>query len=403
LVPFVVGKLDRLMDESGIDWIVATSKHNVQYLLGGYRYFFFEHFDAMGTSRYQAAVGYRKGDPHEAFYVGTSNERWQLEAEHIWAPTVELTPTTTYAAAEAIATMLQRRGTAGMSIGIEPSFLPADAMTVLSRALSDATFVDATRTLEELRAVKTTRELDLIRTASDVVVRAMLRSFESAQRGITKQQLAEAYKRELVSMGLDYDYALVATGPSFNRAPSQEPWKQGAVLSLDSGGHLHGYLGDLCRMAVMGSPTAPMEAALAEIASVQAAARQPIRAGILGGEIIEAAKRELAHCGQAESMAFVAHGMGLVPHEAPHLMDRGIYAASHATQPLAAGMVISIETEMRHPELGLVKLEDTVIVTDEGWEGAGDEGRGWNLAGKAPPSLPTKQSSPSIKSEPTRE
>ena len=47
-IPFDTARLDRLMDEAGFDVIVATSKHNVQYLLGGHRAFFFEYMDAMG-------------------------------------------------------------------------------------------------------------------------------------------------------------------------------------------------------------------------------------------------------------------------------------------------------------------------------------------------------------------
>ncbi len=51
-IPFDADRLDRLMDEAGIDVLVVTSKHNVQYLLGGHRAFFFESMDAMGLSRY---------------------------------------------------------------------------------------------------------------------------------------------------------------------------------------------------------------------------------------------------------------------------------------------------------------------------------------------------------------
>jgi Xaa-Pro aminopeptidase len=44
-------------------------------------------------------------------------------------------------------------------------------------------------------------------------------------------------------------------------------------------------------------------------------------------------------------------------------------------------MVVSIETTMLHPKRGFIKLEDTVVVTDKGWEGLGDTGRSWNPAG----------------------
>ena len=44
-------------------------------------------------------------------------------------------------------------------------------------------------------------------------------------------------------------------------------------------------------------------------------------------------------------------------------------------------MVVSIETDMKNPEVGFVKLEDTVVVTEDGSVGYGDEGRGWNRGG----------------------
>ena len=51
-VPFDAKRLDALMDAAGIDLLLATSNHNVQYLLGGHRAFFFDYMDAFGTSRY---------------------------------------------------------------------------------------------------------------------------------------------------------------------------------------------------------------------------------------------------------------------------------------------------------------------------------------------------------------
>src|SRR5512132_4683188 len=67
-IPFDADRLDRLMDEAGIDVLVATSKHNVQYLLGGHRAFFFESMDAMGLSRYLPVLVYPKGSRQKAAY-----------------------------------------------------------------------------------------------------------------------------------------------------------------------------------------------------------------------------------------------------------------------------------------------------------------------------------------------
>ncbi len=76
----------------------------------------------------------------------------------------------------------------------------------------------------------------------------------------------------------------------------------------------------------------------------------------------------------------MAHGMGIISHEAPRLTGKGAvpYPGYDEDRPLQAGMVLSIETTMLHPKRGFVKLEDTVAVTEEGCVGFGDAGRGWN-------------------------
>src|SRR5580693_3670460 len=79
--PFDTARLDRLMDEAGIDVLVATSKHNVQYLLGGHRAFFFESMDAMGLSRYLPVFVYAKGEPQKAGFFGHRMEGFQNEVK----------------------------------------------------------------------------------------------------------------------------------------------------------------------------------------------------------------------------------------------------------------------------------------------------------------------------------
>jgi len=77
--------------------------------------------------------------------------------------------------------------------------------------------------------------------------------------------------------------------------------------------------------------------------------------------------------------------MGLVSHEAPHLTSRGPvpYPDDDARRPLESGMVISVETTLKHPRRGFIKLEDTVAVTDGGFEIFGEGARGWNRGGTA--------------------
>jgi Xaa-Pro aminopeptidase len=120
---------------------------------------------------------------------------------------------------------------------------------------------------------------------------------------------------------------------------------------------------------------------LAQVDAVQQAARTAIAPGLPGRGLFEAAEAARLKCPDAEQLDFLAHGMGLISHEVPRLTSSGPvrYSADHADRPLEAGMVLSVETDLRDPEIGFVKLEDTIVVTETGYEALGDELRGWNL------------------------
>jgi Xaa-Pro aminopeptidase len=246
--------------------------------------------------------------------------------------------------------------------------------------VADALFV-----LERLRARKTPAELDQLRIASDRVIDSMLAVIATHGPGSTKQELADALKREEVNRGLTFEYCLIAAGASHNRAPSEQRWDTGDVLSLDSGGNYHGYIGDLARMAVLGEPDGELEDLLGEIEQIQRAAFKPIRAGVPGGDIYAAAEALVGKSKHHNHLHFLAHGMGLVSHEAPRLTASGPvpYDAYDAERPLETGMVVSVETTLQHPRRGFIKLEDTVAVTATGFEIFGEGGRGWNRGGTA--------------------
>ena len=145
-------------------------------------------------------------------------------------------------------------------------------MSTLRDALPDAKFVDATHALERIRAIKTPAEIDKLRLASELITDSMLAVFSSQGEGASKQEVVDALRREETNRGLAFEYCLLTFGSSHNRAVSPQRWQKGEVLSIDSGGNYHGYIGDLCRMAVLGEPDAELEDILAEIETVQQAA-----------------------------------------------------------------------------------------------------------------------------------
>jgi Xaa-Pro aminopeptidase len=384
-IPFDAAHLDRLMEEAGIDVLLATSKHNVQYLLGGHRAFFFDYMDAMGVSRYLPIVIYPKGAPEQAAFIGHRLENFQREVKPFWTPEVQTSASGSVDATKKAIDYLRKAGIKGRRIGVEFAFLPFDAATTLRNAFPDSELKDALFTLERLRARKTPEELEKLRTASDRVIDSMLAVIARHGPGTTKQELSDALKREEVNRGLTFEYCLIAAGSSHNRAPSEQRWESGDVLSLDSGGNYHGYIGDLARMAILGEPDAELEDLLGEIEQIQRAAFKPIKAGVMGGDVYAAAEAPLGKSKHHNHTHFLAHGMGLVSHEAPRLTASGPvpYDAYDASRPLESGMVVSVETTLQHPRRGFIKLEDTVAVTDTGFEIFGEGGRGWNRGGTA--------------------
>ena len=384
-LPFDSARLDRLMDEAGIDVLLATSKHNVQYLLGGHRAFFFDYMDAMGLSRYLPIMVYPKGQPEKAAYFGHRLENFQQQVKPLWVSEVQANSSGALDTMKKATDYVKRSGVPAKRIGIETTFMPMDAGATLKSAMPNCELVDALVVLERQRLRKSPEELAMLRKASDAVIDSMMAVIASHGPGSTKAEIAEALRREETNRGLTFEYCLIAAGKSLNRAPSDQRWEEGDVLSVDSGGNYHGYIGDLARMAILGEPDAELEDLLSEIETIQRAAFKPIRAGVMGGEIYAAGEALVAKSKQHNNLDFLAHGMGLVSHEAPHLTNQGPvpYTDEDAHRPLEAGSVISVETTLKHPSRGFIKLEDTVVVTDTGFEIFGEGGRGWNRGGTA--------------------
>jgi Xaa-Pro aminopeptidase len=380
--PFDAARLDALLEDKGIDVLVATSKHNVQYLLGGYRCFFFDYMDAIGVSRYLPVMVYQKGRPENSAYIGYGIEAYEKQLSRFWPRVVETTAWNSTAAIQgAIDHIKGLTGPIGR-VGVEASFLPWDCARLLQDELGTCQIVDAYFPLERLRARKTSTELTHLREASERVVASMLAVFDACAPGQTKNALVDRLRQEEVGRGLTFEYCLITAGTSLNRAPSDQRLETGDLLSLDSGGNYNGYIGDLCRMGILGEPDAELVDLLGVIEEIQQRVRRPIRQGAAGAEIFAAAHELLDVSPHGDYLDFAAHGIGLVSHEAPRLMRNGPvpYEDYDATRPLEAGMVISLETTMAHPKRGFIKLEDTVAVTEQGCEGFGDKGRNWNRA-----------------------
>ncbi|MBU2981421.1 Xaa-Pro peptidase family protein [Lentibacter algarum] len=372
--------LDALMDEAGLDVLLVTSKHNAQYLMGGYRFIFFAAMDAIGHSRYLPVFAYVKGDKSKTAYVGNTMEKGEHDNAPFWVP--HFYPMS-WGSLDGMGTAIEHLKKMGVTtgrIGVEHPFVPSDTMELLQSSLPDCEFASATTVMENLRAVKAPAELAQLRAASEKITDSMQSTFAATGEGATKHEIIERLRLEETKRGLTFDYCLIAMGSSHNRAGSDQAWQPGEVLSLDSGGNMNGYIGDICRMGVLGAPDSELVDLLGEIEEIQQAAFAEVKAGASGAEAITAGQEALARQPNKDHTDFFCHGMGLVSHEAPFLLTNKpvAYEGRDADKPLKTGMVLSIETHILHPKRGYIKLEDTLAVTDTGYEMFGTKGRGWN-------------------------
>ena len=221
-IPFDAARLDRLMDEAGIDVLIATSKHNVQYLLGGHRAFFFDYMDAMGLSRYLPVVVYPKGAPDKAAFFGHRLENFQREINPFWMPTqmCELLRLARHHA---------EGGRAHQEIGREGELdrrrdgVPADgrghgAARARSRKPPSRTRCSCWSACARSRRRTSSQKL---KVASEAVLDSMKAVIANHGPGATKAELTEALRREETNRGLTFEYCLITAGTSLNRAPSE--------------------------------------------------------------------------------------------------------------------------------------------------------------------------------------
>lgn len=372
MYPFDAKKLDRLMQDAGLDLLLACTRHNVRYLTGGYYYHFHAHATRMAQTQYLPFVGLPRGRMESAFFVCRAEEREQVEAAAPWIINQYEAIRGTLPAAERAVQAISTLGLESGAIGVELPFLPADAYLALQRGLPQARLVDATPVLDELRAIKTPAELALLRNVYDRVAEAIQAAFAAGRPGITTAEIAGCAEREIARRDMRFLYALVCAGPGTLRVPSSVRWERGQILHIDAGGEVGDYLADICRMGCLGEPSGLARELHGACIEVQGRVRQRVRPGIPCRELLLDGERAVREHRFGAFGRFVVHGIGMVSHEQPQF-------SATSTRPLEAGMVLSIETDFIHPEVGHVKIEDAVAVTEGGCEGLGDLGREWHV------------------------
>jgi Xaa-Pro aminopeptidase len=157
--------------------------------------------------------------------------------------------------------------------------------------------------------------------------------------------------------------SIVASGPRGalpHAVPSDEPIAADTLVTLDIGARLDGYCSDCTRTWATGELPDELAEAYALVERAQAAALAAVRPGPLGRDVDAVAREIIDAAGHAEHFGHgLGHGVGLEVHEAPRLARTG-------DAPLAAGNVVTVEPGVYLPGRGGVRIEDLVVVTEEG-------------------------------------
>ncbi|GAC1642001.1 MAG: Xaa-Pro peptidase family protein [Herpetosiphon sp.] len=360
MTPFDAAKLTRLMEDVGIDLILASTRHNIRYLTGGYAFHFKERVQRGGSGQYVPFVGIPRERMSDAFYVGIDGEGLELEMRPMWITHRRLQgrsgSDTVLGATQFIRECVDSTAT----IGVEMPFLPADVFITLQRELPELRLVDATDLMHELRAIKSDAEIDILRAITAEVADSIQIGFLSARHGMLTRQIADTIEREMGKRGLDFAWAFTSAGPGYLRAPSATPWHRGQLMHLDCGAEKNDYLADICRMGVLGKPSALGEQLTGECFAIQHAIQGQLKAGMRYGDVTALTDRLLAQSQWRELGRIVIHGIGMVSHEQPM-----VHIPAQADRRIEQGHVLSVETDFRHPEVGHVKIEDTIVIRQD--------------------------------------
>jgi len=221
--------------------------------------------------------------------------------------------------------------------------------------------------VEALRAVKDESELDAIRRAGEITSEAYARFAEEPFIGRTERELAWRLEELFHELGADAPAfeTIAASGENAARPharPTDREVEAGETVVVDAGVIVDGYCSDCTRTFATGPLPDGLKDGYAACLEGQLAGLEAVRPGTTGVDADAAARGRIEAAGLGETFGHgVGHGVGLEVHEAPRL-------SRESTDTLAAGNVVTVEPGVYLEGLGGIRIEDLVIVGDDGPE-----------------------------------
>jgi Xaa-Pro aminopeptidase len=338
----------------GLDAVLVTNLLNVRYLTGF-------------TGSNGALLVRTDPSPARPDILGTDG-RYTTQAG-AQAPDLELL--VDRGTVPALAREAVRRGVG--RLGYESHDLTVDGFAGLQKVVADAAdggaapeLTSVRRAVETQRAIKDEDEIESLRRACAVADQALAElAAEGALRpGRTELQVGRELDARMLASGAESPSfeTIVATGANSaipHHRPDGTELTAGDFLKLDFGATVDGYHSDMTRTLVLGEPADWQREIYELVAASQAAGRAALAVGADVVAIDAAARKVIAAAGHAEHFSHgLGHGVGLEIHEAPGIGPLG-------AGTLAAGMAVTVEPGVYLPGRGGVRIEDTLIVTDD--------------------------------------
>ncbi|KAA5832061.1 Xaa-Pro peptidase family protein [Saccharopolyspora hirsuta] len=267
---------------------------------------------------------------------------------------------------------LARRGGKPNRLAVADA-MPALHVLPLRSALPDAEQVLANRVLRELRMRKDAAEIEALRKAGAAIDRVHNRMAEFLKPGRTEAEVGADLTAAIIEEGhTEAAFVIVGSGPngaSPHHDVSDRVIERGDVVVVDIGGPIpEGYNSDCTRTYAVGEPAqADVRETYAVLEAAQRAAVQAVRPGATAESIDAAAREPIAAAGFGEFFVHrTGHGIGLDVHEEPYVVG------GNAIE-LEAGMAFSVEPGIYQPGRWGARIEDIVIVTEDGVESVNNQ------------------------------
>lgn len=261
-----------------------------------------------------------------------------------------------------------------MKLGFDSSTLTYSQFQNLSKNIDDIepnhSLIPIKRLGQNQRIIKDSSEIEKLRKAAKLACSGFEYILDHIQEGISEKELTQKLHAFLIAQGaqsLSFE-PIIAFGANTSRPhhhPSDDKLKEGDPILFDFGVNLNGYMSDMTRMVYFKKVNPKVEEIGQIVLEAQQAALQLCKPGVTNSELDKVARELIESKGYGDNFGHgLGHGVGLEIHELPVISSSPLIESA----PLKQGTVFTVEPGIYLPGIGGVRIEDTVVLTQDGYE-----------------------------------